>query len=140
MQNITSLTSSAFDVRRTTSSASVGAGQQTDSVELTLPVAVPKADVASSAEMQAKQQQKLAQMLEKVNKQMEANNSSLRFKQDDATGEMVITIYDSVTSEVIRQIPTKQALNSAQQISEFLSHNKTASASASYGNLLNSKA
>jgi uncharacterized FlaG/YvyC family protein len=71
---------------------------------------------------------------------MEANNSSLRFKQDDATGEMVITIYDSVTSEVIRQIPTKQALNSAQQISEFLSHNKTASASVPYGNLLNSKA
>lgn len=68
---------------------------------------------------------KLQQQLDQANEQLKLNMSSIRFKTDDATGRPVVTIYDMTTEEVIRQLPSEDALTNAQRITEFLNQDKT---------------
>lgn len=84
----------------------------------------------------------LNSMLDKVNRQMELNNSSLRFQADESSGKMVVAIYDAATDEIIRQIPSEQALSTAQKLNEFMERSKSdpLDASSSVGLLLNSQA
>lgn len=84
----------------------------------------------------------ITDMLDKVNRQMELNNSSLRFKADESSGKMVVAIYDASTEELIRQIPSEQALTTAQKLNEFINRSKSEplEASSSVGLLLNSQA
>ncbi|MCI4412124.1 MAG: flagellar protein FlaG [Thiotrichales bacterium] len=107
----------------------LGQQQESESASLSVP-----------PEVEAEQAKKLSQALDNVNKQMAAHESSLRFKKDDASGRMVVTIYDENTSQVIRQIPTKEALASAQQISDFLNKSASTGSTSSSGAILNSKA
>ncbi len=67
---------------------------------------------------------KLQQQLDQANEQLKLNMSSIRFKTDDATGRSVVTIYDMITDEVIRQLPSEDALTNAQRIAEFLNQDK----------------
>ena len=48
-------------------------------------------------------------------------NKSLQFRVDQATGEMIVTIRDEETGEVIRQVPGEDALRIAQRIEDTLS-------------------
>ena len=48
-------------------------------------------------------------------------NKSLQFRFDQATGEMIVTIRDEETGEVIRQVPGEDALRIAQRIEDTLS-------------------
>jgi flagellar protein FlaG len=48
-------------------------------------------------------------------------NKSLQFRVDQATGEMIVTIRDDETGEVIRQVPGEDALRIAQRIEDTLS-------------------
>lgn len=83
----------------------------------------------------------LSSMLDKVNREMEVNNSSLRFKTDESSGRMVVAIYDANTEELIRQIPSEEALATAKQLSEFMSRAKSdASSDGMLGVLLNKQA
>jgi len=66
----------------------------------------------------------LQRELDKANEQLNVNMSSIRFKMDESTGRSVVTIYDMATEEVIRQLPSEDALSNAQRISEFLSQSK----------------
>lgn len=86
--------------------------------------------------------QALTEMLNKVNRQMEANSSSLRFKTDETSGKMVVAIYDTATEELIRQIPSEQALTTAQKLNEFMQRtaSKPSDSNLSVGMLLNSQA
>ena len=47
---------------------------------------------------------------------LQRNGSNLEFRVDDSTGRTVITVRDSNTGEVIRQIPNEQALAIAQRL------------------------
>lgn len=66
----------------------------------------------------------LQRELDKANEQLKVNLSSIRFKMDESTGRSVVTIYDMATEEVIRQLPSEDALSNAQRITEFLSQSK----------------
>jgi flagellar protein FlaG len=63
--------------------------------------------------------------IESVTKQIDSFlrsiNRSLQFRLDDATGQMVVTLRDSETGEVIRQVPGEDALRIAQRIEDGLS-------------------
>ena len=48
-------------------------------------------------------------------------NKSLQFRVDQATGEMVVTIRDDETGEIIREVPGEDALRIAQRIEDTLS-------------------
>lgn len=150
MQGITSANiSGGFELRKNvpaTAGASVVSSTATD------PRLSPQSALASNklgagdAEgfdpFQKSDSENLNNMLDKVNRQMEINNSSLRFKADESSGKMVVAIYDAATEELIRQIPNEQALATAQKLNEFLQRSKSdpLDASASAGMLLNSQA
>jgi flagellar protein FlaG len=48
-------------------------------------------------------------------------NKSLQFRVDQATGQMIVTIRDDETGEVIRQVPGEDAVRIAQRIEDTLS-------------------
>jgi flagellar protein FlaG len=48
-------------------------------------------------------------------------NRSLQFQLDEGTGQMVVTLRDAETGEVIRQVPGEDALRIAQRIEQGLS-------------------
>ncbi len=47
---------------------------------------------------------------------LQRNGRNLEFSVDDSTGQTVITVRDSSTGEVIRQIPNAEALSIAQRL------------------------
>ena len=47
---------------------------------------------------------------------LQRNGRNLEFRVDDSTGQTVITVRDSSTGEVIRQIPNAEALSIAQRL------------------------
>lgn len=147
MQGITS--ANIFELRKNvpaTAGASLVSSTATDP-RLSPQIALASNKLgASDAEgfdpFQKSDSENLNNMLDKVNRQMEINNSSLRFKADESSGKMVVAIYDAATEELIRQIPNEQALATAQKLNEFLQRSKSdpLDASASAGMLLNSQA
>ena len=48
-------------------------------------------------------------------------NKSLQFRVDESTGQMIVSICDSETGEVLRQVPGEEALRIAQNIESRLS-------------------
>jgi flagellar protein FlaG len=48
-------------------------------------------------------------------------NKSLQFRLDESTGRMIVSICDSETGEVIRQVPGEEALRIAQDLESRLS-------------------
>jgi flagellar protein FlaG len=60
-------------------------------------------------------QEKVAQL----NDYMQSLNRQLQFKVDDRSGDTVITVIDSETEEVVRQIPSKEVLEIRGAIAEY---------------------
>ena len=58
----------------------------------------------------------------------------LSFSVDDSTGETIITVIDSKTDEVVRQIPSEYVVRLAQNLNEL--QEALSSANGSKGNLL----
>jgi len=91
------------------------------------PAVVPKA-VAPQApviEKGGKHRPPEVPKIESVTRQIDSFlrsiNRSLDFRLDEATGQMVVTLRDSSTGEVIRQVPGEEALRIAQRIENGLS-------------------
>ena len=61
-------------------------------------------------------QQSLKAALNELNQQMAANKQNLGFRMDDAIHGPVITVHNTQTGEVLRQIPSETALKIAHSI------------------------
>ncbi len=61
-------------------------------------------------------QQTLKAALNELNQQMAANKQNLGFRMDDAIHGPVITVHNTQTGEVVRQIPSETALKIAHSI------------------------
>jgi flagellar protein FlaG len=99
------------------------------------PVAAPAAAAAAAiaaqqAAAEASRQERAAPPVEipkiesvtrQIDSYLRSMNKSLQFRVDQATGEMVVTIRDDETGEVIRQVPGEDALRIAQRIEDSLS-------------------
>jgi flagellar protein FlaG len=89
----------------------------------------PAVAVAESAPEPARQIPAAAPVevrkIESVTKQIDSflrsMNRSLQFRLDDSSGRMVVSICDSETGEVIRQVPGEDALRIAQSLESRLS-------------------
>jgi flagellar protein FlaG len=95
-------------------------------VEQTRPaVAVNSAAVAPVAKQGGKNPPHEIPKIESVTRQIDSFlrsiNRSLQFQLDPATGQMVVTLRDAETGEVIRQVPGEEALRIAQRIEAGLS-------------------
>jgi len=63
--------------------------------------------------------QEAAKLAEKGNKILQTVERNLEFKVDDSTKQIVMSIVDKDTGEVIRQVPSKEMLALAKQIQEM---------------------
>jgi len=79
---------------------------------------VSEARVAVEAKTNAKerQSQDLQKAVEKINSFVQSFQRDLQFKIEESTGRAVITVLDSETKEVIRQIPPKEVLSIAKTL------------------------
>lgn len=89
-------------------------------------VAAAAADTAQAAERQAVaaepvQVRKIESVTQQIDSYLRSMNRSLQFQLDEGTGQMVVTLRDSETGEVIRQVPGEDALRIAQRIEQGLS-------------------
>jgi flagellar protein FlaG len=64
---------------------------------------------------------KIESVTRQIDSFLRSIDKSLQFRVDQATGEMIVTIRDDVTGEVIRQVPGEEALRIAQRIEDQLS-------------------
>ena len=61
-------------------------------------------------------EQQANQVVTKLNLRIESVHSSVRFRVDDTTGKTVITVMNTDSGEVIRQIPNEEALRLAEAL------------------------
>ncbi len=54
-----------------------------------------------------------------INASMEAWATGMRFEIDEETRQLVVSILDSKTGDVVRQIPSEEVLHIAKMISQF---------------------
>ena len=64
---------------------------------------------------------KIESVTRQIDSFLRSINKSLQFRVDQATGQMIVTIRDDETGEVIRQVPGEDALRIAQRIEDTLS-------------------
>lgn len=56
---------------------------------------------------------------EEINAAMQAWDTGMRFEIDEDTQELVVSIIDSQSGEVLRQIPSEEVLHVAKMIAQF---------------------
>lgn len=64
--------------------------------------------------------QKAQQMTDSMNKFLESVNTQLRFKLHDDLKEYYVTIVDTNTDEVVREIPSKKLMDIYASMKEFV--------------------
>lgn len=64
--------------------------------------------------------EKAQQMTDSMNKFLESVNTQLRFKMHDELKEYYVTIVDSKTDEVVREIPSKKLMDIYAAMKEFV--------------------
>ncbi len=66
-----------------------------------------------------KMQQELEEAVERLNKMMESGRRGLGFSVDNQINVMVVTVKDTNTGEVVRQIPSEAVLRVAHRIEDL---------------------
>ena len=69
---------------------------------------------------QEKIKEKLKSLTEKLNKEMEPLNTSVKFGFDEKVDEMVVNVIDTKTDKVIRKIPSDEALKLMAKMREIV--------------------
>jgi flagellar protein FlaG len=73
-------------------------------------------DQVAQMAMAREQNKKLQQVVAELNQMMGMTNTKLSFSVDRASNKMIIRVVDAETQEVIRQIPSEDAIKVAQHI------------------------
>jgi flagellar protein FlaG len=87
----------------------------TDKLQTDGPTAPTPDNKPEPKEITAREAQQVA---EKLNKQLEPANTSVRFSVDDSSGQVVIKVMDTEKDQVIRQIPNEEALAWSQAMNK----------------------
>lgn len=83
------------------------------SVVQSRPASVPQTEAAAPALPRATPDvdpEALRRAVESINRRLEQSVNTLRFSVDDDTGKVVVKVLDLATQQVIRQIPSEEAL------------------------------
>ncbi|MEK4711590.1 flagellar protein FlaG [Sporosarcina sp. FSL K6-5500] len=113
---------SRMDGGTTMHHASVSVEKVASNKEVTV---VPVQAVVEKVQQQADQEQQLPadkakQMTDSMNTFLESANTQLRFKFHEKLNEYYVTIVDSKTDEVIREIPSKKLMDIHAAMREFV--------------------
>ncbi len=86
----------------------------------------PVTDAASESARQtpaapAVEVRKIESVTKQIDSFLRSMNRSLQFRLDESSGRMIVSITDSETGEVIRQVPGEDALRIAQSLERRLS-------------------
>lgn len=122
---LTSDASSGANVRRSPNAAQAVAGKEASAVKEThtaeaSPVAAAASGKTLPQEVDSSRSEAaaIAETVERLTDRMQALRRELNFSVDEASGRTVITVKDSETDEVIRQIPAEEALRLAERLEE----------------------
>ena len=78
----------------------------------------------SQPDLQRVSVQQVHQAVASLNRAVQTAGSNLHFTVDESTHEPIVRVVDSDTGQMIRQIPSKEALAVAQSIDDFLGQGK----------------
>ena len=81
--------------------------------------AVTGHSVRADASLTPPSKEVVSAAVEKLNEAMAASSQSLKFEIDEDTKQIVVKIIDQGTDEVVRQIPTEEALQMAKSIDKM---------------------
>ena len=84
-------------------------------------VAASRNDGNASARQNGNPSQSFAleQAFDEINNAMQAWDTGMRFEIDEDTQQLVVSIIDSKSGEVLRQIPSEEVLHVAKMITQF---------------------
>jgi flagellar protein FlaG len=82
----------------------------------TVKTAAPQADTASGP---APSREQVDDAVKKLNESMSASSPSLEFSVDDDSKRIIVKLIDQSTKEVLRQIPSVEALQMAKAIDKM---------------------
>ena len=94
----------------------VSSTQRVDNTEKVVALEVDDAQV--KAEEQDRQEVNVQEAVSKLNDYIQDQQRNLRFSVDDESGETVVTVMDSVSDSVIRQIPDETVLRLARKLDQ----------------------
>ncbi len=78
------------------------------------------ADPTERPDVQASTEQ-VAQALKSINAVLQTRSQDLEFSVDNDSAQMIVKVTDKTTHEVIRQMPTKEALEIAKELDRLQS-------------------
>ena len=83
------------------------------------PVAAAITDKAVSGAGQAANNAPLGEALRSINAFLESNSSSLEFSLDQDSKRVIVKVVDAQTNDVIRQIPTEEAIEISKALDKL---------------------
>ena len=83
------------------------------------PVA-PSPRAATAAASQGEVRQRMAAVAQQLREYLRSNGRDLEFRVDADTNAMVITVREAASGDVIRQIPSEEALQMRHYLDEWL--------------------
>ena len=81
--------------------------------------AVAGRSVRADAAIPPPSKEDVSAAVDKLNEAMATSSQSLKFEIDDDTKQIVVKIIDQSTQEVVRQMPTEEALQMAKSIDKM---------------------
>ena len=97
---------------------------KTVGVELDVPISIPTTDNNPQSKESAEQDylppEKVKKMTDSMNRFLESTNTNLRFQYHEELEEYYVTIVDSTTDEVIKEIPSKKLMDIYAAMRDFL--------------------
>ena len=79
----------------------------------------PTPHAATAAVSQGEQRQRMAAVAQQLRDYLRSNGRDLEFRVDTDTHAMVITVREAASGEVIRQIPSEEALQMRRYLDEW---------------------
>jgi flagellar protein FlaG len=116
-----------MDVNLTQSPDMVSSNSRSVSVPETKPIekvegfeSTKKSLVESTKENQEKNEEKLREAVDKINKAAVIFDRSLRFQVHEATHRTMVSVIDIVNDKVIRQIPEEEVLDLVAKMQDYI--------------------
>lgn len=104
-------TTGSYNPQATTGSAPPQTAVVPTHTPAPVPAAQPAAGITSPAQIK--------DTLERINKAVQSIPSNITFVMDESTGLNIVSVVDSQTKEVIRQMPTQEAVDIARALDKL---------------------
>jgi flagellar protein FlaG len=81
----------------------------------------PKLEIQDKMQMQTQvSKEELASVVSSLNKEIEPMGTNIKFGYNSDINQLVVEVKNNITGEVIRQLPTKEALELSKKVKELV--------------------